>query len=258
MGNGILARYATVLDALAAAPDGLSQTEVMQATGLPRGTVHRLINALTEVGYLARRDGRKIYRLGPRLLRLLHMGVGPAALTPLARPILAALAARFGETAFLAKLVGASVRSIAMVAPESDGQSYVHPGRAMPIHAAASAKAIFAYQDRGLIEKALAEPLPRFTDKTRTEAAAIRADLARVRRQGYAVCDEELDPGVLSLACPVDLAGAGVLYSIGMVGLSQRLGRHPSEDIVARLRTAAQDFARALPSVPRGEARAGP
>jgi DNA-binding IclR family transcriptional regulator len=245
---GILARYATVLEALAAAPDGLSLIEVVQATGLPRGTVHRLINALRGVGYIAPRDGRKVYVLGPRLLRLLHLGVAPAAVSSLVQPMLEELVARFKETAFVAKLVGADVQSVAMVVPESDGQSYVQPGRVMPVHAAASAKAIFAFQDGALVEEVLSRPRRKYTDNTRVEEAELRADLERVRREGFALCDEELDPGVLSYACPVNLEGAGVLYSIGLVGLSQRLGDHPQAEVIATLRAAAEAFSKSLPS----------
>jgi DNA-binding IclR family transcriptional regulator len=246
--GGILVRYATMLEALAAAPGGLSLIEVVQATGLPRGTVHRLLGALRDVGYIAPRDGRKVYVLGPRLVRLLHLGVAPAAVSALAQPILADLVARFKETAFVAKLAGAEVQSAAMAVPEGDGQSYVQPGRVMPAHAAASAKAILAFQDEALIDEVLSRPRSKYTDNTRVAAAAVRADLERVRRQGFAVCDEELDPGVLSYACPVRLDGAGVLYSIGLVGLSQRLASHPEAEIVAVLRDAAAAFASALPS----------
>ena len=56
--------------------------------------------------------------------------------------------------------------------------------------------------------------------------------------------DGELDPGVLSYACPVHLDGAGVLYAIGMVGLSQRLGRFGAQEVVAALQEAAEAFAK--------------
>ena len=248
--GGILARYATVLEALAAAPGGLSLIEVVQATGLPRGTVHRLLGALRDVGYIAPREGRKVYVLGPRLLRLLHLGVAPAAVSALAQPILTGLVARFKETAFVAKLVGTEVESAAMAVPEGNGQSYVQPGRVMPAHAAASAKAILAFQDEALIDEMLSRPRARYTDNTHVAAAEVRADLERVHRRGFAVCDEELDPGVLSYACPVHLEGAGVLYSVGLVGLSQRLGCHPEAEIVAILRDAAESLSRGLPSGP--------
>lgn len=242
--TGILTRYAAVLDALAAAPGGLTLIEVVRATGLPRGTAHRLLGALRGVGYIAGRDGRKVYVLGPRLLRLLHLGRAPAAVAAAVRPLLDGLTARFKETAFLAKLTGREVRSVAMRMPDSESQSYVQPGRLMPVHATASAKAIWAYQEDGAVEAILAEPRARFTDKTRSGEAELRADLERVRHSGFAVCDGELDPGVLSYACPVHLDGAGVLYAIGMVGLSQRLGCFGAQEVVAALQEAAEAFAK--------------
>ncbi len=242
--TGILTRYASVLDALAAAPGGLTLIEVVRATGLPRGTAHRLLAALRGVGFIAGRDGRKVYVLGPRLLRLLHLGQEPTAIEAAVRPLLDGLTARFGETAFLAKLAGREVRSVAMRMPASESQSYVQPGRIMPVHATASAKAIWAFQEADAVAALLAEPRARFTEKTRSGAAELRADLERARGSGFAVCDGELDPGVLSYACPVHLEGAGVIYAIGMVGLSQRLGRFAPEEVVAALQEAAEAFAK--------------
>jgi DNA-binding IclR family transcriptional regulator len=140
-----------------------------------------------------------------------------------------------------------------MRVPESESQSYVQPGRVMPVHAAASAKAIWAYQDAAAVEALLAAPRERFTERTHTGEAELRADLERVRVSGYAVCDGELDPGVLSYACPVHLDGAGVLYAMGMVGLSQRLGRYAPEEVVAALREAADAFARGPLTTAQGD-----
>jgi DNA-binding IclR family transcriptional regulator len=245
--SGILGRYAALLEALAVSSGGLSLTEIAEATDLPPGSVHRLIKALAGVGFIAPRDGRKVYVLGPRLFRLLHMSVAPAMISPLVRPVLDSLARRFCETSFVAKLVGGEVRSIEMVHPSSESQSYVQPGRVMPIHAAASAKAIWAFQDDAALDAALVRPHTKFTEKTRVTVAEIRADLDRVRHQGFAFCDEELDPGVLSYACPIHLDGVGVIYSIGMVGLTPRLEQHSRRDIVSALRGAADDVENGLP-----------
>jgi DNA-binding IclR family transcriptional regulator len=250
--GGILGRYATVLEALAASPGGLSLTELVRATDLPRGTAHRLIGALSGVGYIAPLDGRKIYVLGPRLLRLLHTGAAATTVATLARPVLEDLVARFKETAFVGKLLGTEVQSVAMAVPDSETQTYVRPGRVMPLHAAASAKAIWAFQEDRLIDQVLRQPRDKFTDNTRIEEVEVRSDLQRVRREGFAVCDEELDPGVMSYACPVHLMGAGVLYSIGMVGLSRRLHRHAPEEVVAALRGAAAEITKRLPGGSRG------
>ncbi|MDH3231303.1 MAG: IclR family transcriptional regulator [Alphaproteobacteria bacterium] len=237
---GILGRYAVVLETLAASPDGMTLTELIAATGLPRGTLHRLIGSLREVGYVAPRDGRKVYGLGPRLMRLLHLGAPPASVSALARPMLQELAERFGETAYLAKLTGIHVKSAAMVLPDTGGQTFVQPGRVMPVHASSSGKAIFAFQDAALLDRVLAEPRERYTAGTVIDDVAVRADLAKVRRQGFAICVNELDPGVASYACPVQLEGVGVVYAVGLVGFEERVGRFDSAEIVAALRDVAE------------------
>jgi len=243
---GILGRYALILETLAASPGGMTLTELIAATGLPRGTLHRLIGSLLEVGYIAPRGGRKVYGLGPRLLRLLHLGATPASVPALARPMLQELSERFGETAYLAKLTGRHVESAAMVLPDTGGQTFVQPGRVMPIHASSSGKAIFAFQDNALVDAVLEQPREQYTASTITGEGAVRADLAKVRRQGYAICVNELDPGVASFAVPVHLDDAGVVYAVGLVGFEERVGRFESARIVAALHDVAERLASRL------------
>lgn len=244
--GGTLRRYARLLDALGEAPGGLSFTELMHRSALPRGTVHRLLGALAEVGYVELDAGRRLYTLGPRLLRLLHAGTPEEMLEARAQEALAALVERFEETAFLARLRGERVETVAMAMPPSEQRSYVQPGRLMPLHAAASAKAIFAWQQPALVERLLRKRPTRYTEHTLVERAAIRAELARVRETGYAVCADELDHGVYSYACPLRVEGAGVLYSIGLVGLTPRMLRYAPEEIVAALHSAAARLAATL------------
>lgn len=246
---GTLNRYALVLDAVAASRHGLTFAEIVRDTRLPRGTVHRLIGALVGVGYLANANDRKIYVLGARLMRLLHLGAPPEAVLARARPVLERLVERFRETAFLAKLEADQVESVAMVLPESERHSYVQPGRVMPLHAAASAKAIFAFQPKAAVERVLEQPRAAFTPKSRTNKKQILSELSRVRRTGYAECLDELDPGVSSYACPVHLA-EGVFYSVGLVGVSQRLVRVPIEEIVSALSEAAKELGKRLSGAP--------
>jgi len=238
--RGVMARYALILETVAASSLGLSLTEIMRATGLSSGTTHRLLKTLLDVGYLSDQGGRKTYRIGPRLIRLFHLAHAPTTVSLLVHPVLQGLVARFGETAFVAKLSGDQVESVASAVPENYSQSHVQPGRLMPINAAASAKAIFAFQPEPVIARALAAPLHKFTDRTIIDPAKLRRNLAAVRAQGYAVCADELDPGVLSYACPIHLAGAGVLYSIGIVALSRRLMAFEEVDVIAALSNAAQ------------------
>ncbi|HLX28045.1 MAG TPA: IclR family transcriptional regulator C-terminal domain-containing protein [Casimicrobiaceae bacterium] len=244
--RGVLARYALILEIVGASRTGMSLTEIMRATGLSSGTMHRLLNSLLDVGYLAQQDGKKIYRLGPRLIRLFHLAHSRATVSALVQPVLQELVSRFNETAFVAKLNATGVESMASAMPENHHQAYVQPGRIMPINAAASAKAIFAFQPKKAIAEQLAMPLRKYTDKTIVDAAQLRRDLEQVRTQGYAICADELDPGVLSYACPIDLSGVGVLYSVGIVALKRRLMRFDKREVIAALEGAARLIAARL------------
>lgn len=218
----------------------MSLTEIRRVTGLSSGTMHRLVNALLDVDYLGQQEGQKRYRLGSRLIRLFHLAHSRATLSALVQPVLQELVKRFGETAFLAKLSANGVESVASAMPESYHQSYVQPGRVMPINAAASAKAIFAFQPKEVIAEQLAMPLRKYTDKTVVNHAQLRRDLEQVRTQGFAMCADELDPGVLSYACPIRLPSVGVIYSVGIVALKRRLMEFDKREVIAALDGAAR------------------
>jgi DNA-binding IclR family transcriptional regulator len=88
------------------------------------------------------------------------------------------------------------VEKVAAWAPGDGEYSFIQPGRIMPINAAASAKAIFAFPDKEIIDEVLSEPLVRYTSNTKVSKTAVRAEFAQIRRDGFAVCSDEFDPGV--------------------------------------------------------------
>lgn len=242
-GPAILGRYALILDTVAQASTGLPLAEIGHRTALPQATVYRLVHALVKVGFLASGERRKQYMLGPRLRRLVHTSVAPRTIRRLAQPILESLAAEFGETAFIAKLEDDAVKTVAVALPAGERQAFVHPGRSMPFHAAASAKAILAFADVRLVDALLAKDHQRFTPHTKTSRQDISAELGRVRQQGFATCDQELDPGVFGYACPIRLEDdVGVVYSVGLVGLADRLRTVRAAEIVSALKRAAAAF----------------
>jgi DNA-binding IclR family transcriptional regulator len=133
-----------------------------------------------------------------------------------------------------------------MDVPHVGDKAYVQPGRTMPLHAAASAKAIFAFQDPRIVDRVLTEPRMKFTADTKIEDREIRAELEQVRAESFAVCDNELDPGVLSYAAPVPTGDGSVIYAIGISGLSERLRLCPREDIRASLLNASKVLSKKL------------
>lgn len=238
-GCAILSRYALVLDTVAQSPSGLPLSEIGQRTSLPQATVYRLVHALVHVGFLAAGERRRHYILGPRLLRLMSAGLPSRTVRAVAQPILERLAADFGETTFIAKLEGEAVETVAVATPNGALQAFVYPGRTLPFNAAASAKAILAFADERFRSDVLQKPHRRFTTRTKTDHTEIIDELARVRENGFATSDQELDPGVLGYACPVQIGNSEVVYALGVVGLAERLGSAPLDVVVSSLKTAA-------------------
>lgn len=242
-----LSRYARILETVGAASEGITLSNIARSAGLQVGTAHRLVNSLREIGLLEQADGSRSYVLGPRLLRLLHGVALPSTVVSVARPFLRDLVAQFGETVFIARLAGSVAETVTLEQPLGDFRSFIHPGRELPMHATATGKAILAFQDPDFIDRILAEPRVRFTENTCVDEVALRAQLTEVRETGFAICDNELDGGALSYACPLRLDGRHVFYALGIVGFADRMRQVPAEDMRRALaRTAEAMCARVL------------
>lgn len=241
-----LARYVRVLETVAHARTGVTLTEIARELDLRPGTAHRLIRGLVELDLLRSAPGTKSYVTGPRLQTLLHATMERAGYAGLAKSVLDGLVEEFGETAHLARLSGDFAESVLMEQPVGSDRAFVQPGRQLPLHAAASGKALLAFQDEDFVAGYLSRPRTRFTERTKVEEADIRSELAQIRADGMAVCDNELDAGVLSYGHPIHVGDGYVLYSVGITGLADRFRPIERARIRQKLAEAADDLGRRL------------
>ena len=103
-------------------------------------------------------------------------------------------------------------------------RSHIFPGLGVrPIHACSSSRAILAFLAEDQRNTLIPTRLDRLTDRTITDIGALRDELAATRARGYAVCDEEIDEGVTSVAVPVDIGSVGAMLSLGIVGPRKRI-----------------------------------
>jgi len=218
-----LERYVRILELLASFPDGLNVSEVARLLGLPKTSAHRLLGTMQDSQLLELANG-STYVMGDRIRRLAYAGTGTEWVITVVKPHLADLAAETGETCYLAKLhAGHRVSSVLAESPDTPWRGFVLPGKGMAPHAAASAKAILAFQPAAVIEAAFAEGLPQFTANTCTDPERIRTEYARVREQGFATCIGEIDEELIALGVPIHGSQFGVIYSLGLTGPQQRL-----------------------------------
>lgn len=250
--RGPLERYLSIMEIVAAAHDGLTMTDIASITDLPKPTVHRLTRVLLDSGALVADDHRqKRFRIGFRLWRILYLGFEREALTGYAQIACDEVTSHLKETCYIVRLGGTDVRTIVRTTPDQGYRLHVNPGADLPAHAAASAKAILAFQPPEALRRYLREPLPQLTPHTKTDIASCLAELETTRARGYAICDREIDENVMAYAVPVHLPDAGVLFSVGVTGPCSRLLQHPPEHYVAGLTEAAAQFARALQTARR-------
>ena len=220
-GTQAVDRAAQLLIRVVQGPDPVTFTELTAASGLAKSTTSRLLMALERNG-LVQRDGRGKFRPGEVFISYAWRGGAEADLVSVAQPFLDRLGKATGETINLGVASGdGMVEQIAQVDSTYliGGTNWV--GLSVPAHCSALGKVLLAY---GAAQLPIG-PLERRTDKTITSEAALRTDLATVRGRGYAVTDEELEPGLSAVATPIRGYDGAVVAALSVSGPTTRLSR---------------------------------
>ena len=232
-----LVRATEVMDVVTSHRSGATIMEVANKLELPKATAYRLVKSLVDVGYLTGGGRHGRYRLGPRFLRQYHNSIATKLVIDQVRPTLTQLAIDLDETTYLMTLVDREVRPICAEFPRlSSARLMIDHGELLPIHASSAGKVLAAYQDERLREQLIEEAeMDSYQPQTITDREQLRSELQLVRRQGYAVCDNEIDDGILAISVPIHLSGSGVIYSLGCNGMKNRLLEHQGFDKIVRL-----------------------
>lgn len=213
-----LDRLLAILEAISASGRPVSVAEVIDTTGLPKSTCLRLVRILESNGLLDGDDANSGYLIGDRLIRIALMGRADDDIRVATAPILQKAAAEANATTFLARFRHPVVETIHIETPASRSQGHIYPGlNERPLHACACAKAIAAFAPRQFQDDIIATPNIQFNERTKTTADELRKEFATIRRRGYAECDEEIDIGVISIAAPIHIRRAGVIFSVAAV-----------------------------------------
>lgn len=219
-----LTRGVQILEAVAASPRGLRFTELLDETGVPKGTLHRLLQALTEERLLALDPRTQAYRLSSRVFQWAHKVWDEFDLRGAAEPELERLRDMTGEAIRLGVLDGNDILYIDQrEVPQPLRLNNGVGSRAAP-HASGLGKAILAHlppeRRRAMVGAMVLEQL---TPNTITDAAEFVRQLDLTKARGYAVSIDEQNIGISSVAAPVlDHRGAP-LGAIGIMGPSFRL-----------------------------------
>jgi DNA-binding IclR family transcriptional regulator len=229
-------RAAALLEAIASEPEPRTAPELAGRCGLNRSTAWRILATLEDVGLVGRDPQTQRYAIGPAVARL--AAAGGDSLPVLARPHLEELARRTGETVSLAVPRRLQLVYVDQVqAPHVMAPDWL--GKAVPVHATSTGKALLAFLPPDELDEALGRPLPRFTERTITDPARLRDELERVRRRGYAVSRGELEAALWGASAPVLDRGGRVVAVVSAWGAERRLRGRGRLDELGRAAAAA-------------------
>ena len=233
-------RLFALLEVMASQDRMFSLQALVDETGLPKPTLHRMLQQLESAGILQRDRNGRHYSTGTRLRRLAENLLVNSTSHGARHLVLRRLVEQIGESCNLTAFSGSEVLYLDRVETPAPLRFYLHPGSRVPVHCSASGKLFLAQlapaQHRRLLTHV---PLERFTENTLTELSTLEGEIASAKRDGYAIDNEEFLPGLFCIAVPVPNPAGRASMGIAVQAPVIRLTREKALELLPSLRRAA-------------------
>ena len=245
-------RLFSLLEVIASRDQLYSLQGLVDETGLPKPTLHRMLQQLEAGGLLQREDDGRRYSTGVRLRRLAENLLLNNSFHGAQHAVLRRLVEEVGESCNLTALTGDEVVYLDRVETAAPLRFYLHPGSRVPVHCSASGKLFLAQMSPAQRRRLLAHgTLEAFTPKTLTDLDALEQEVVRVRRDGYALDNEEFLPGLLCIAVLVPNPAGRSNLGIAVQAPSMRLTAAKALQWLPALQRAAAALAAIDAEAPR-------
>jgi DNA-binding IclR family transcriptional regulator len=238
-----------ILNYLSNAKEGVRISEICSKLVLPKSTVHRILNILLNRSLVSKEKDTHKYRLGLQVLKYANSFNDSFDFREIAKPILKKICKETELTTYLTGWYNGHSICIDSVRPPRVINTHfsVEINKEMPVHCTSSSKVILAYQSSEEIKKVIYEKLlKRYTPKTIVDPKKLEEHLNKIKENGFAFCDEELEKGVKAIAVPIKNIYGKVISSITIVGLSDRITSNNTEKLLEILVSSAQQLSKML------------
>ena len=198
----------------------LTLSDVARSTGLTRAAARRFLLTLADLGYV-RTDGRW-FSLSPRVLELGYAYLSSLSLPEVAEPHMERLVAEVHESSSVSVLDGEDIVYVARVPTSRIMTVSINVGTRFPAYATSMGRVLLAEHPDldGYLERV---ELRALSPRTVTSADTLRAELAKVRRQGWALVDQELEAGLRSVAAPIRDRSGTVVAAMNLSAHASRM-----------------------------------
>ena len=224
-----------------AGKDLQSLAEVSSSTGLDKGTTRRLLLTLMQSNYIAQDPHTHQYRLG-RAIRDLASSVGATQdIRTIAQPALVELASEFSVTTFLSVFKdGAAICLDRVHDMRGLEVHWWQVGGTLPLNCGGAPKLLLAYQPDEEVERLIAQPMQKLSEKSITTKKELRKRLALIREQGWELAIDDVALGLTALAVPVFDNERKPVCAISIAGLTPQLVKNGKAVHLARLQEVAE------------------
>ena len=238
-----LARGLIVIQAFTQQSPQMTISQLSIKTGLSRAAVRRCLYTLTKLGFAGAEDGSR-YSLRPRMLTLSHTYTTSNTLSSAAQPILERMSTALHESFSVATLDGEDIVYIARTQVNRVMAVDLHIGSRLPAYCTSMGRILLAYLPAEQLEQYLAKVnLVPHTTRTITSVEKLRLALRNIRRNGYAICDQEYEVGLRSIAVPVYSSSGRVVATLNLSGNAPRLSVLEMQNrFLTPLRNAASEL----------------
>jgi IclR family transcriptional regulator, KDG regulon repressor len=244
-------RVSQILDMVGRSPQGMSIKDLSIGLELPKGTIHRLLSSLSYFGYIRQNTETKNYFLGLKLMELGVLLGDQLDLRKVAEPILGDLAETTGETAHMVILDMGKVVYIEKTEPRQTAGSLKmvsRVGSRNPLHCCGVGKVLLAQFSEEELNNLIREKgLPQRTANTVIDPKLLREHLKIVKRQGFAIDDEENELGIRCVAAPVFDGKGRPVAAISVSGPALRVTKKLIQDVLKKeVMKAASEISKRL------------
>lgn len=238
-----LARGLAVMESFSESRSQLTVSQISAQTGISRAAVRRCLHTLRTLGFAGSHD-QKHFFLRPKVLALGHAYLSSTSLAAIAQPVLERLSGILAESCSLATLQDLEVFYIARAAVSRIMSIDLHVGSRLPAYCTSMGRILLANspptQLQGYLERI---SLTRYTDRTVVSAAKLKGILGLVKRNGFAIVDQELELGLRSIAVPIRNTSGVVIAALNVGCHAQRISiRDLQTMFLPHLRKAAEEI----------------
>jgi DNA-binding IclR family transcriptional regulator len=240
-------RALALLEAVAESADGATNSALSRALKIPKSSASYILRTLEDAGYLKRDEETGKYRLGLKVLSLSRGVMSHLDIRRMARPYLQSLVEKTHLTCHLAILDAGEAVYIEKVDAPGFVKVDTWVGRRMPVHSTSVGKALVSHLPESEVVAILRRHgMERRTPRTITSPARFLKELEKVRHLGYAVDDEENNPGARCVGAPVFDAERRVAVAIGVSGTSAQITQSNVPKLAELMKDAARRISRQL------------